>query len=137
MTIELLREILMESHVGTLKLIGVDFRPDDSVDGVHIKYAVGVMDFMDFCGVRGSMTSNWHNLLYAQIGPKYDDSIISVTKLTVWWASQHKCTGVDHYVGKFPSNLDGRLKVMLLGAALDLGCELGSETSKKRFAKMR
>ena len=136
MTIESLRRMLMESHVGTLKLIGVDFKSDDSVYEVHVEYAVRVMDFMDYCGVRGSMTSNWHNLLYAQIGPKYDESIISVTKLTAWWASQHKCTGVEHFAGKFPSVIDGRVKVISLGAALLMGCDIGTENSKRKFAQM-
>ena len=136
MTVEALREMLMKSHVSTLKLIGVDFNPDDSIAEVHTKYAVCVVDFMDFCGIRGSLTTNWHKILHSQIGPKYDDVLISVTNLTTWWASQHKCTGVDHFVGKFASTIDGRTKVIDLEYALLMGCEVGSTSSREKFAQM-
>ena len=135
MTIEPLHEILADNNLRTLKLIGVNILPDNTIAQINTMYAVCVMDFMDYCGVRGSMTSNWHKLLRTEVGTLYDDKIKSVVDMSAEWVSEHTCTRIDHYTGKVITSIHGTVKVIPVEHACNMGCHIGNDRSKIRFRR--
>ena len=135
MSVESLHEVLADNNLRTLKLIGVNILPDNTIAQIDTMYAVCVMDFMDYCGVRGSMTSNWHKLLRTEVGTLYDDKIKTVTEISAEWVSKYTCTRVDHYVGNIITSIHGTVKVIPVKDACNMGCHIGDERSKIRFRR--